>query len=108
MFFVHKRGNLKLIRLSHIGPEEPRNASRIKQGEAAVWQRRFWEHMIREQDDLHRHTDYIHFNPVKHGLASRAADWPWSSFHRYVKDGYYPMDWGQAVGKDVMELDCGE
>jgi putative transposase len=94
--------------LSQIGPGGPRNASRLKRGEAAVWQRRFWEHMIRDQEDLNRHTDYIHYNPVKHGLVKQAADWPWSSFHRYVREGYYESGWGEAVRQEVKVMKCGE
>jgi putative transposase len=58
-----------------------------------VWQRRFWEHTIRSAKDFRMHVDYIHLNPVKHGLAARPADWPWSSFHRYVRQGWYEEDW---------------
>jgi len=58
-----------------------------------VWQERFWEHTIRGARDLHMHVDYIHINPVKHGLVDRPGDWPWSSFHRYVKMGWYEPDW---------------
>lgn len=58
------------------------------------WQSRFWEHTIRDDDDLRAHVDYVHFNPVKHGLAARAADWPHSSFHRYVRENKLPPDWG--------------
>ncbi len=79
--------------------DEPRNASRVKRGEATVWQRRFWEHTIRNQEDYNRHIDYIHFNPVKHGLVQRVVDWPWSSFHRFVKMGFYEREWGQADEK---------
>jgi putative transposase len=59
----------------------------------ALWQRRFWEHTIRDETDVERHVDYIHFNPVKHGLVSRVRDWPYSSFHRYVRQGLLPSDW---------------
>ena len=62
----------------------------------AAWQRRFREHRIRDQDDLARHVDYIHFNPVKHGLVARAADWPHSSFHRFLARGDVARDWGDA------------
>jgi len=62
----------------------------------ARWQRRFWEHRIRDEDDLARHVDYIHFNPVKHGLVARVADWPHSSFHRFVARGDLARDWGDA------------
>ena len=62
-----------------------------------VWQPRYWEHQIRDEDDLLRHIDCVHFNPVKHGWARRAADWPYSSFHGYVRAGRLPADWGVAV-----------
>ncbi len=68
--------------------------SRRKHGERAVWQRRFWEHTCRDEDDLQRCIDYIHWNPVKHGIVARVKDFPWSSFHRYVTEGFYPIDWG--------------
>jgi putative transposase len=68
-------------------------------GDLALWQRRFWEHTIRDENDLTRHVDYIHFNPMKHGLVSRVCDWPHSSFHRYVREGLLPEDWaGDASG----------
>jgi len=63
-------------------------------GEYDLWQRRYWEHTIRDEDDLQRHVDYIHCNPVKHGLVKRVADWPYSSFHRYVRLGRLSPDWG--------------
>jgi putative transposase len=59
----------------------------------AVWQARFWEHLIRDEADFQRHFDYIHWNPVKHGLAQRALDWPYSTFHRHLKRGIYTADW---------------
>ncbi len=62
-------------------------------GDLALWQRRFWEHTIRDEGDFARHVDYIHFNPVKHGLVRRVCDWPHSSFHRYVREGVLPDDW---------------
>jgi putative transposase len=64
-----------------------------RQRRRGVWQPRFWEHTIRDQEDLNRHYDYIHFNPVKHGHASSPADWPYSSFHRFVTEGRYSADW---------------
>ena len=69
-----------------------RSASKIAKREKGVWQRRFWEHQIRDDLDLQRHVDYIHFNPVKHGWALRVADWPHSSFHEYVKRGVLGVD----------------
>jgi putative transposase len=68
-----------------------------RRGEYALWQRRFWEHTIRDESDFERHIDYIHFNPVKHGLVKRVSDWPHSSFHRYVRSGVLPQDWGGTV-----------
>ena len=68
--------------------------SRSLRRESGLWQRRFWEHRIHDEDDYQRHMDYLHFNPVKHGLVGRVADWPWSSFHRLVAEGVYPADWG--------------
>lgn len=61
--------------------------------ERGVWQRRFWEHVIRDEPDLAAHLDYIHYNPVKHGYVPRVVDWPYSSFHLHVKSGVYPADW---------------
>jgi putative transposase len=101
--------------LEQIGPGEKRNESRIKKGEAAVWQRRFWEHTIRDDDDFNRHLDYIHYNPVKHGLVNNVSDWPWSpegaqeaSFHRYVTNGYYADNWGEIIRKTMVEMEAGE
>jgi putative transposase len=76
-----------------IPPGEHRSTSRAEKAERGIWQRRFWEHTIRDDHDYATHFDYIHFNPVKHGLAMRAADWPYSSFHRAVAMGIYPRDW---------------
>jgi len=94
--------------LEQIGPGDIRSESRVRRGEAAIWQRRFWEHTIRDQTDLNRHLDYIHYNPVKHELVQTVSDWPWSSFHRYVKTGYYETNWGEAVGQEVKGMVCGE
>ena len=66
-------------------------------GELSLWQRRFWEHQVQSDEDLARHIDYIHFNPVKHGWVLRARDWPYSSLHRYVREGKLPADWGIAA-----------
>jgi putative transposase len=72
---------------------------RNERGEYALWQRRFWEHTVRNESDFARHVDYIHYNPLKHGLVSRLSDWRHSSFHRYVKRGVLPKDWaGVAAG----------
>jgi putative transposase len=69
------------------------STSRSAKGERGIWQRRYWEHTIRDDDDFARHLNYIHVNPVKHGHAARVQDWPYSSFHRWVQLGAYPEDW---------------
>jgi putative transposase len=71
-----------------------RNNSRLHKQEQAIWQRRFWEHQIRDERDLNQHIDYIHYNPVHHGLVESPKDWQYSSFHQYVKRGEYDIDWG--------------
>ena len=76
---------------------EPISSSRAAKGERGIWQRRYWEHTIRDENDFARHIDYVHINPVKHGLVSRVRDWPYSSFHRMVKLGLYPEDWAGDV-----------
>lgn len=80
-------------------------ASRRKRGESGVWQRRFWEHLIRDEEDLRRHVEYIHWNPVKHGYVKTVVEWPYSTFHRFVKQGLYPPDWG---GESAVETDGKE
>ena len=81
---------------------EPLSISRMSKQERGIWQRRFWEHHLRDETDFNRHIDYIHFNPVKHGHVDAVKDWPYSSFHRYVKRGILPMDW---AGKGIEDLD---
>jgi putative transposase len=76
--------------------DQARSYSRARKGERGVWQRRFWEHQVRDEIDLERHVDYIHYNPAKHGYVARPADWPWSSFGRHVRLGQYPPDWGMS------------
>jgi len=83
--------------------EEWLNDSKAKRRESTIWQRRYWEHQIRNEQDYQRHMDYLHYNPVKHGWVKRAIDWPYSTFHRYVKQGIYAEDWG-----DVVEMEMGE
>ncbi len=74
--------------------------SRQNRHEASLWQRRFWEHQIRDEADFARYVDYIHWNPVKHQLVPQAAAWPYTTFHRYVREGVYPADWGMAEELD--------
>ena len=78
---------IKTVFSKGVRGEEPRSASRLAHNERGVWQRRFWEHAIRGDADYAAHVDYVHFNPVKHGLVARAADWPHSSFRRAVARG---------------------
>ena len=82
-------------------------ASNRKHRESTHWQRRYWEHQVRDEPDFVRHVDYIHYNAVKHGHCKRVVDWPYSTFHRYVGRGYYPLDWG-GVGDDVDTMVVGE
>ncbi len=87
-----------------LGGKQPTpSPSRRRKGEAGLWQRRFWEHQIRDERDLQRHVDYVHYNPLKHGLVERLEDWPWSSYHRYVRDGFYG---GPGPFEDITKSDA--
>ncbi|MBA1146975.1 transposase [Ectothiorhodospiraceae bacterium WFHF3C12] len=68
----------------------------LRAGAGHIWQGRFWEHLIRDDADWRAHVDYVHYNPVKHGLAAMPGEWPYSSFHRFVAEGVYPADWGRS------------
>lgn len=81
------------------------SASKLKHRESTIWQRRFWEHQIRDENDFARHVDYIHFNPVKHGHVQQAGDWPYSTFHRFVRDGVYARGWAGAMDGVELEYD---
>jgi putative transposase len=78
------------------------NNSRITKGERGIWQRRYWEHKIRNEQDLENHINYIHYNPVKHKHVTKVSDWPFSSFHQYVKDSKLSRDW--KCGKDLNDM----
>jgi len=84
--------------------EEWINLSKEKHREGTIWQRRFWEHEIRDDKDFHNHINYVHYNPVKHGLVRRVRDWPYSTFHRYVRTDVYPVDWGDNVTFENDEM----
>jgi putative transposase len=99
--FVTKRCAPELLRAALL------NDSKRKRNESTVWQRRYWEHMIRDEGDYLRHMDYLHFNPVKHGLVQCVKDWPYSTFHRYVREGVYPEDWG-GVNDNQVDGGFGE
>jgi len=90
-------GHVKRYFSRHCDPHHyehlAQSSSRKTRGYKPVWQKRYFEHCLRDENDYQRHLDYIHYNPVKHGLASRAHDWEHSSFHRYVAGGWYPEDW---------------
>ena len=86
---------------------ERRSAVRVARGERGIWQRRFWDHVIRDDGDYAAHVDYCHINPVKHGLVGRVSDWPYSSFHRYVERGIYPLDWARFPTIDTVAGERG-
>lgn len=94
--FVSKQCGASLYR------EEWMNHTKGRRNESTLWQRRFWEHIIRDETDYVRHMDYLHYNPVKHGLVKSVKDWPFSTFHRYVQKGVYAENWG---GLDELTRD---
>ena len=79
---------------------ERRSAVRVARNERGIRQRRFWEHLIRDEADYTRHVEYCWINPLKHGLVRRVRDWPHSSFHRDVRAGFAPIDWGGEIDTD--------
>lgn len=85
------------------GQRKQVSSSRTRKGEVCIWQRRFWEHQIRDENDLQRHVDYIHYNPVKHGWVRKVENWPWSTYHKFVKEGFYGRvnDFAQIAKVDV-------
>ena len=84
----------------NLSVDEPISESRAAKRERGIWQRRYWEHTIRDEDDFARHVDYIHINPLKHGLVDRVREWEASSFQRFVKLGVYPIDWAGDASQD--------
>jgi len=97
--------------LSLGGAEQPVSASHLRYRRRGIWQRRFWEHALRDERDYQNHFDYLHFNPVKHCLVNNVLDWPYSSFHHCVKQGFYSLNWGSKI-EDLICLgnihDVGE
>jgi len=83
---------------SRVAEQRTRFGESAEQGERGIWQRRYWEHTLCDDGDVARHVDYIHFNPVKHGHVRQVKDWPYSSFHRMVRQGVYPEDWAGDLG----------
>lgn len=86
----------------NLPPVEHKAAVRAARGERGIWQRRFWEHAIRDERDYAAHMDYVHFNPVKHGYVARVGDWPYSTFWRWVKAGVYPADWVGQIDESIV------
>jgi len=103
--FSNRIKAIKIRFVRTLEPDEWRSPVRVAKGERGIWQRRFWEHAIRDDDDYARHLDYVHFNPVKHGHATSVAQWPYSTFHHCVRSGIYPMDWG---GGEIEDIAAGE
>ena len=93
---------IKIAFAKSIPKTERLSAVRLAKGERGIWQRRYWEHTIRDDLDYTQHVDYLHFNPVKHGHVARVRAWPYSSFSRFVDAGVYPIDWAQADGNFVV------
>jgi putative transposase len=90
------------------GREYLQSQSRKDRRERGIWQRRFWEHQIRDEHDLQIHVDYIHFNPVKHGLVMDVDEWPWSTYHRYLNSGRYRQQNLRRLRQELGELSVGE
>lgn len=101
--FSTRWGLIKAYFSRNLDKRERVSKSRAKRGERGIWQRRFWEHLIRDDTDYRQHVDYIHWNPVKHGRVQRVKDWPHFSFHRYVRRGVYPENWGNDINAFSME-----
>ena len=92
---------IKLLFSKGLPREERLSAVRQRRNERGIWQRRYWEHTLRDEKDFQAHVDYVHINPVKHGLVKRVADWPYSTFHRYVKTGVLSVNWAGGDEKAV-------
>lgn len=80
------------------------NDSRQAKGERGIWQRRYWEHLIRDERDFSQHVDYIHYNPVKHGHVAAAVDWPYSTIHQYIEQGLVDADWGHENNDNGVDF----
>jgi len=89
-----------------VGVVEQQSTSRHDKREKPVWQRRFWEHTIRDENDWQRHMDYIHYNPVRHGHAQAPGEWPYSSFKPCVQKGWYPPNWGATEPENIKGINC--
>ena len=85
--------------------DEPRSMVRQARGERGIWQRRYWAHLITHDADFANHVDYVHINPLKHGLVKAVAEWPHSTFHQHVKMGNYPLDWAGNSANLLLDLE---
>ena len=98
---------IRLIK-SHFSRQIPKTEnikiSRISKQERGIWQRRYWEHLIRDEIDFERHVDYIHYNPVKHGYVEQAARWEYSTIHKYIEKGLLSPDWGSNQEQTLESL----
>jgi len=97
--FSNRWKSIKIRFVQKLPRTERRSKVRSAKGERGIWQRRFWEHVIRDDRDYENHMDYLHFNPVKHGYVNFVKDWPHSTFHRYVREGVYDENWGGNSNK---------
>ncbi len=104
--FAERWGLIKANFSRNIERIEQIGESRKRKGERGIWQRRYWEHLIRDDEDFASHVSYIHINPVKHGHASRASDWPWSSIHRSIRNGEVSSDW--ACDPSMLSIRDGD
>jgi putative transposase len=89
--------NIKKMFSRQIPATEPLSETQARLNERSIWQRRYWEHTIRDERDYAAHVDYCHINPLKHGLVAAVRDWPFSTFHRYVRESVYTADWAEVV-----------
>ena len=81
------------------------NKNRINKNKVKIWQKRYWEHCLRDENDWNKYVDYIHYNPVKHGYVSSPIEWPYSSFGKAVENGIYDEDWGNHISDDVVQME---
>jgi putative transposase len=105
--FSNRWKAIKIRFVQKIPAIEHHSKVRTNKGERGIWQRRFWEHAIRNERDYANHIDYVHVNPLKHGYVTRVKEWPYSSFHRYVKEGVLPANWAGDYAFDT-DTDFGE
>jgi len=102
--YISRWRNIKKMFSKQIPMAEVLSETKTRLNERGIWQRRYWEHTIRDERDYAAHVDYCHINPFKHGLVATVREWPFSTFHRYVKEGFYPADWAGTV----PDLQAGE